>query len=143
VDYCWPVAYLSAKTKSHFMRTTFLIFLVGLAAAGCAQRLTGVWNVTRYESQTPGQTSVVLQNIGTFTFLKKGEGEKNISYSVLGVTKEDKQPFTWSLRENEITLSGSSSEFAKTWIVVVNKKKFQQWKSTDGANQVQVLELTR
>ncbi len=31
----------------------------------------------------------------------------------------------------------------KTWIVVVNKRKHQIWKSTDGTNIIHVLELVK
>lgn len=128
------------------MRILFLLlpaFAFASTTPLFAQRIVGEWKVQKYESQTPDQPSVTLQNIGTITFAKKGKGSKDIRYSVMGLTKEDRLPFQWSQRENEITLTGEGSDLSKTWIVVVSKKKFQQWKSTDGTNQVQVLELIR
>ena len=70
-------------------------------------------------------------------------GENNISYTVFGTAKEDKSTFKWSQQDNYVTVESEESEFAKTWIVIKNERNFQRWQSTDGNNQVQVLELKK
>ncbi len=112
--------------------------------ASCSPRLAGTWTVQRFETNTSGQQGVALKNIGTVQFNKNGTGEKNISYPVLGVTHRDQTPFSWkSSGDKYVTIESQNSEFAKTWIVVSNKKKFQKWTTTDGTNKVQVIELKK
>lgn len=122
-----------------------LIIILGLATlSSCSShRLVGNWNVEKYETSTPGSQATSLSNIGTMTFKKNNTGEKNLNYQVLGIQRNDVLPFTWNATDNYVTISGNSSEFAKTWIILENKRKFQKWKSTDGTNQVQTLELKK
>ncbi|MEA5111233.1 hypothetical protein SDC9_15595 [bioreactor metagenome] len=118
-------------------------FLIISLLSACSPKLAGTWSIQKYETSTPGQEGVSLKNIGTITFAKSGNGEKNISYSIFGSVVEDNLPFTWTASGNLITINSEGSELSKTWIVVENKKKAQRWKSTDGANQVQILEIAR
>lgn len=124
---------------------SFLFLLTVLCfATSCSKRLVGTWNVLRFETLTPGQPSVTLQNIGTVHFKGNGTGEKQIRFSALGTVQEDKTPFKWSWEEGKyVSISSEGSELAKTWIIVENKRAFQKWKSTDGANGVQVIELKK
>jgi hypothetical protein len=60
----------------------------------------------------------------------------------------DKQEFRWNMQGNDLititsTNSYQKSDFDKTWIIVTNTKKKQLWKSTDGKNSVQILELSK
>lgn len=110
----------------------------------CSHRLVGTWNVQRYETTTPGQQGVSLSNIGTIRFKGNGSGEKNLNYIVLGINKKDKQPFKWNWTEGEyVSIDSQGSDFSKTWIIMTNKKKYQKWKSTDGTNNIQILELRK
>jgi hypothetical protein len=118
------------------------VIAVVLLFTSCSHRLVGTWNISKYETVTPDKQGVAFSNIGTMTFYKNGTGTKQLSYSILGLFRNDDQPFTWKAAENLVTISGNGTDLAKTWIQVENKKKFQQWKSTDGSNEVQVLELT-
>lgn len=121
-----------------------------LIATSCSPRLAGTWNVDRFETGAAGQQGVVLTNIGTIAFKKNGTGEKNINYVALNVEHTDKQPFKWVSNEGEYvtiegekSIEGENSPFAKTWIVVTNKKRLQLWKSTDGSNNVQTIQLSK
>jgi len=106
--------------------------------------MVGTWTVQRYETTTPGEQSVALTNIGTMHFKKNGTGTKNLSYSVLGINRNDHLPFNWLWNDSKyMTITSNGSDFAKTWIIVSNKKRFQQWKSTDGGNNIQILELRK
>lgn len=87
---------------------------------------------------------MALSNIGTIQFIKNGTGNKNINYTALGVTHNDQQPFKWTWSDDKyVTIEGDTSAFAKTWIIMSNKRKFQKWKSTDGTNNIQIIELKK
>ncbi len=118
-----------------------LLFIAGISA--CSNNLTGTWKIQKYETSKPGEKGVMLKNIGTMTYFNDGTGQKDIRYTVLGISKTDTLPFLWTATENSITIDDEGSEFAKTWIILENKRKFQQWKSTDGTTQVQLLELVK
>lgn len=127
------------KTKLGMIFLATAMFLVG-----CSPRITGTWEVSRYQTKNPGEQDVVLQNIGTMTFKRNGSGEKELNYTVLGISRNDNLGFKWSQDSNEyITIDSRGSELSKTWIIIENKRKSQKWKSTDGANKVQVLELSK
>ncbi len=117
------------------------VFVVGFTA--CSNKIVGTWTIQKYENAAPDEQGYSLSNIGTITFNKNGNGEKNIRYSVLGTTHTDMYPFQWKSAEESITISGDSTELSKTWIIVSNKRNFQQWKSTNGNNKVQVMELRK
>ena len=128
-------------------RKTIKIWAVVLATTlltSCSHKMVGTWTVQRYETTTPGQQGVALSNIGTMQFSRNGSGEKNLNYSVLGVTRNDQIPFKWTWNDGKyFTIDGEGSEFAKTWIIMTNKMNFQKWKSTDGTNNIQILELKK
>ena len=120
------------------------MFLAIILFTSCAHRMVGTWTVQRFETLTPGEQPVSLNNIGSVLFYKNGTGEKNLSYVALGTTVTDNTPFKWSWSEGKyITIESEGSEFAKTWIIIENSKNFQKWKSTDGTNNVQTIELKR
>ncbi len=129
------------------MKVTKLIFaasLVLLFATSCSPRLSGDWMVKGFETLTPGQPGASLSNIGTIHFNPNGTGEKNVNYTLLGLNYSDTHPFNWTAYDGGyVTILSEGSEFSKTWIVIRNKKKNQLWKTTDGANKVQVLELEK
>lgn len=130
------------KIRRLFTIATLVITAVFLTA--CSSRMVGTWTVQRYETTTPGQQGVALSNIGTMQFKNNGSGEKNLNYSVLGITRNDQIPFNWTWNDGKyISIESSGSEFSKTWIIMENKKKFQKWKSTDGSNNIQILELRK
>ena len=125
--------------KSLFV--TVISFVIVLTS--CAPKLVGKWNIDKYETTRPGEQAVSLNNIGTMTFKKNGDGEKNINYTIFGRTRTDNTPFGWHATGPYVGIESSNSDFSKTWIITTNKRKTQKWKSTDGANGVQVLELSK
>jgi len=119
-------------------------FLLVLAFSSCSHKMVGVWDVQRYETTAPGQQGTVLYNLGTMEFKRNGRGEKNLSYSVLGMDKKDQVPFQWTADEDKyISIESEGSEFSKIWIIMENKRKSQKWKTTDGNSAVQILELKK
>ena len=122
---------------------TVSLFAV-LLFSSCSQKIIGTWSVQKYETTEANKQSVTFTNIGTMTFYKKGSGQKNINYTLFGYNKSDMNPFTWTLDNNGVmTISSYGSDFSKTWIVTKDNKKSQKWKSTDGGNGVQSLELVK
>jgi hypothetical protein len=127
--------------RKNLQHTAILMCIFLLSS--CAPNILGTWNVVRYETVDGGQQGIVLNNIGTITFNKKGVGEKHISYNVLGAQRNDSTSFTWKSDDSFVTINSDYSDFSKTWILIENSKKKQLWKATDGANQVQILELKK
>ena len=124
-----------------------LLFTISICAifllASCSPRLIGTWNVEKYQRTTPNEEGMTVSNIGSITFEKRGKGTKNLDYSLLGVSKKDVTPFEWQATEEFITIEGDDSELSKTWIFIENKGDYQKWQSTDGANTIQTLILTK
>lgn len=127
------------KTKSLLVLS--ISFLV--MASSCAPRLVGTWSVQKYETVAPGNKGISVENVGTISFDKDGTGQKEMNYSVLGIEKDESTPFKWSATDSFITIEGADDNISKTWIYLENKSKSQKWKSTDGKNQVQTLELVK
>lgn len=129
--------------KNKFLKLFLIIFSL-TTIASCSHRLTGEWQVKRFESAKPGEPGTALSNIGTIKFNNNGTGVKNINYIVLGIQRDDKTPFKWVWADDKyVTIESEGSDFSKTWIIIENRKKSQKWKSTDGNNLVQTLELIK
>lgn len=111
--------------------------------ASCSQNLSGTWQVQKYETNIEGEQNISLLDVGSITFNNDGTGVKDIKFSVLGVTKVDTTAFHWSKTDNQITINSKNSDFGKTWIIMKSNRHFQKWKSTDGTNQIQLLELAK
>ena len=121
-----------------------MAWMAAMVLLGCsADNLVGTWEVTTYEMNRPGQQGVRVEQIGTITFHNDQTGEKDIQYSVLDRIFADSASFSWSKQEGYVTLQGPDSEFTKTWIVVEDNRNSQTWRSTDGSNTVQLLELKK
>lgn len=120
-----------------------VLLIAALLFSACSNRLIGLWQVENYEIISNRSESVKATNIGTVNFLKDGTGHKELSFSILGLNQQDRADFTWVLNENLLTISGDSSAFVKTWIITESKKSYQKLQSTDGAQQVQVMELKK
>ena len=75
------------------------------------------------------------------TFNNDGRETNKLNIRFWGYAKEDTLPFNWIATENQVTINSKNSDFGKTWIRIENNRKYQKWKSTDGTNQIQMLEL--
>lgn len=126
----------------------FAVLLFGLS--GCAsatkefsRRLRGTWQIINYNVERPNVRSAAVPNYGTITFNKNGTGRLDATNIFLGMERSGQTEFNWANTENIVVIRWKNSEFAKSWIVITNKKNDQVWKSTDGANAVETLELRR
>ncbi len=135
------VKYKNLSMKS-FTTTVSLIAILFFGMTACSSKVVGTWTINKFENAAPSEQGYSLNNIGFITFHKNGSGEKNINYTVLGTNHTDMFPFKWSKADAAITIIGDSTEFSKTWIIISNKRNYQQWKSTSG-NKIQTLELKK
>ncbi|CAM4138233.1 hypothetical protein [Gillisia limnaea] len=128
-------------------KSLFIGVLCALFITGCSPKIVGTWNVDRYEIDNQKGQNVTTRNAGEIVINKNGTGEKNIKYTMFSNEFSDVLNFKWNLQNEILTLSTSNpkekSDFDKTWFVITNKKDKQLWKSTDGSNTVQIIELSK
>lgn len=132
------------------MKKIFFITALMLIITSCSPKLVGTWNIDRYEVDNQQGQNFTTRNAGVLTIKKNGTGEKNVQYNMFQNEFSDMESFRWNMQGDDIititsstTSSGQRSELDKTWIMVTNTKKKQVWKSTDGRNSVQTLEMTK
>ena len=128
-------------------RSVLILFSVTLFASCSAEkafhrRLVGTWNIERYEQQFPNGNKETASDLGTITFRKNGGGDKELSILTRSLTKRDNSDFSWKNTTDAVTIISNNSDLAKTWLVIKNKKTFQQWKSTTQTT-VQTMELRK
>lgn len=128
------------------MKKTKLLLVVVLVTTmfmSCAPAIVGNWKIEKYQNAVAGQQVFLFSDVGTISFKGDGTGEKEVTFKVFDLTKTDNTPFTWSITDNFLTIVSEGSELSKTWIQVKNQKSYQYLTSTDGAEQVQILELKK
>lgn len=128
-------------------KSIFFIAISALLITSCSPKLVGTWNVDRYEVDNQKGQNITTKNAGEIIIKKNGKGEKNINYNMFQNEFSDMQEFRWKMQGDDLititsTNSYQKSDFDKTWIMITNTKKKQLWKSTDGKNSVQILELS-
>lgn len=128
-------------------KSILIVFCALLFMTSCGPKIVGTWNIDRYEVKDQKGQDFTAKNIGEITLQKNKTGEKNINYTVFRNEIIDAQSFKWKLDDNYLTIMGTdpqdNSQFNKTWIITTNKRKKQLWKSTDGSDIVQILELSK
>lgn len=122
-----------------------IVVLIAIGFTSCSPKIVGTWKISNYESVAAGGQAIKVNNIGDISFNKNNTGQTNIMYSIFENKVEDKSAFEWSKAEDgeSITISGEGTQLNKTWLIVEDERKYQKWKSTDGANTLQVLELEK
>lgn len=130
------------------MKKLLLISALLVCFTSCSPKLVGAWNIDRYEVDNQRGQNFTTRNAGELVINKNGTGEKNVSYTMFQNEFNDMQSFNWTMQgDNIINITSpqakETSDFDKTWIMVTNTKKKQLWKSTDGKNTVQVLEMSK
>lgn len=130
------------------MKNFLFVAVLALILSSCSQKLVGTWNVDRYEVDSQKGQNFTTRNAGELTLKKNGTGEKNVNYNMFQNETSDLQAFRWTMQGDDVitirsTDSYEKSDFDKTWIMTTNTKKKQVWRSTDGKNAVQTLELSK
>ncbi len=130
-------------------RSTYAVVLgVALLVMSCSaegrlkRRLTGDWNITGYQEQNVNGGGGTTANVGRMTFYRNGTGAKSLAGIPWRQGLNEGAAFRWQNTAETVTIFDQNSIFAKSWIITVNKRKRQEWKSTDRGN-VQVMELRR
>ena len=135
------------QNKKVMKKSLFIGVLCALFITSCSPKIVGTWNVDRYEVDNQKGQNITTRNAGKIVMHKNGTGEKNIKYSMFSNEFSDVLNFKWKLQGDILTLSTTNpkekSDFDKTWFVITNKKDKQLWKSTDGSNTVQIIELSK
>jgi hypothetical protein len=117
--------------------------LLAVALSSCSPNIAGKWSVARYEKKSSDQKGFSLNNIGTMTFERSGNGIKDIRYELFEVNHADEIPFRWNSFEDYLTIDSKNSDFNKTWIITKKTRNLLELKATDGGNQIQVIELKK
>jgi len=130
------------------MKKLFFITAVMLCFTSCSPKLVGTWNIDRYEVDNQQGQNFTTRNAGIITIKKNGTGEKNVQYNMFQNEFSDRESFRWNMQGDDIITittpnARQKSEFDKTWIMVTNSNKKQLWRSTDGKNSVQTLEMSK
>jgi len=129
-------------------KSLFIIAITALVLTSCSPKLAGTWNIDRYEVDNQKGQNITTRNAGEIVINKNGTGEKNINYSMFQNEFSDLQEFRWNMQSDDVITiksmnSKEKSDFDKTWIMITNSSKKQVWKSTDGKNSIQILELSK
>ena len=123
------------------------IFLLSACASATKQfssRLIGSWEIVQYKTEIQDmRRTTAFPPYRSISFMKKGRGHVAANTQYPDEKGGQGFDFEWANTENTVTMRGFDTEFARSWIVVENKKNKQVWKSTDGANGVQTLELRK
>lgn len=130
------------------MRKFLFITALLLCVTSCSPKVVGTWNIDRYEVENQKGQNFSTSNAGKITIKKNGTGEKTVEYNMFQNEFNDLEDFRWKMpSEDIITITSKNSkkksDLDKTWIIVTNKNDKQVWKSTDGRNAVQILELSK
>ena len=132
--------------------TTLSLFTLLLAAmllnACTAQRrfssrLKGEWRIARFEEQSHTGSSSVLENAGTISFGKRGEGYQTFTSALTLGGAPAAGSFTWQHTAQTVSIKGVADAYFKVWMVMESKRNRQHWRSTDSFGNVQVLDLER
>lgn len=131
------------------MLSRYLIYLGAFSVlASCTaerrlhRRLVGNWNIERYEQRFSNGETETASNLGSISFRKNGGGDKELSILTRSLRQRDDSDFSWKNTADAVTIISNNSELAKTWLVMKNKRSFQQWKSTTQGT-VQTMELRK
>lgn len=127
------------------MKTKFTLLLLFLFLVSCSNSLVHTWNIDKLEIIRENGKNSTYNNIGTITFNKNGTGNNN--FSIIENDYEDKSAFKWEESSDYILLKKTdhekNSRLFKAWIITESSSKKQVWKSTNGENDIEILELSR
>ena len=116
-----------------------------MVSCSVEKKIMGTWQIESYSEESGNGSNANAKNIGNINLAKDGTGSNDLSYRILGSERIDKTNFTYKINNENITIKteDDASEFAKSWIIIENKRKSQKWKSTDGKGNIQTLILIK
>ena len=131
---------------SGLLVATIMISMLSACASASKQfsrRLEGNWEIVQYKTEIQQLQRTAFPPYRNITFMKRGRGRVSANNEYREEKGGQGFDFEWTCTDNTVTMRGFDTDFARSWIVVENKKTRQVWKSTDGANGVQTLELRK
>lgn len=127
------------------MKYTFTLLLLVFFLFSCSDSMVHTWNIDKLEIKRENGKNSTYNNIGTITLNKNGTGNNN--FNIIESDEVDTASFKWEESENNILLKAlkkeESSRLFKAWIITTRDRKKQIWKSTNGKNDIQILEISR
>ncbi|MBK8426453.1 MAG: hypothetical protein IPL27_11020 [Lewinellaceae bacterium] len=131
---------------SGLLFATMIVTMLSACASASKQfsrRLEGNWEIVQYKTEIQQLQRTAFPPYRNITFMKRGRGRVSANNEYTEEKGGQGFDFEWTCTDNTVTMRGFDTDFARSWIVVENKKTRQVWKSTDGANGVQTLELKK
>ncbi len=125
-----------------FLCLSLALFLGCSAQKKLQKRLTGTWNITRYEILYPSGQREETLNVGTIIFHRNGSGDNDMPILTRDLRTPNSRRFSWKNTDRSVTIVSENTYLAKSWIVVENRKKRQVWNSTTN-ELIQTMELQR
>ncbi len=130
------------------LNTLVIAFLVITLASCSAQRklssrLSAEWTIARFEVREAGGGSTTIDNAGTITFRSNGKGAQSFTTAIAHAGQVVDAEFRWENTTNTVTIRTIDAQYPKVWIVVNSSRGKQEWYSTDGSGNVQVMLLEK
>lgn len=134
------------KTLRPALLISVMIFLV-LAACNpvkqVSKRLSGNWEIVRFEDKKINAPELVALNIGSLTLKADKTGHQVIQDPKFKAAAKDTLMFNWRNTENILQMTNADGEILQAWVIVKLKKKSQILKSVDEGRGVQFMHLKR
>ncbi|TVQ93011.1 MAG: hypothetical protein EA393_02825 [Bacteroidetes bacterium] len=127
----------------------FFIIVLAVALTSCtaagrmSTRITAEWDIEKFESRTVTGSSTVVENAGTITFRSNGRGMQSFTSAIAHGGLSSDSEFRWENTANTVSIKSPDAQYPKVWIVVNSGRSKQEWYSTDGQGNVQVMHLRK
>lgn len=132
--------------RTFFSYLSLFLLLASLSACSAQRklqrRLTGTWNVTRYEILYPSGQREETFNVGTVVFNRNGSGDNDMPILTRNIRTPDARRFSWKNTDQSVTIISENTFLAKAWIIVENRRNRQVWRSTTN-ELIQTMELQK
>ena len=120
-----------------------------LALASCSaqrqltSRLTGEWEIEKYEVRRADGGSTTLENAGNIQFRGNGRGTQTFTSAIAQMDAVTTGDFRWSNDAQTVYITGERAAHRKAWIIVESKRNSQHWRSTDSEGNLQIMHLRK
>jgi hypothetical protein len=133
------------KRKINFgMITVVALFFVACSAQSrLASRISGEWEIVKYENRSAGGSTSSVENAGTISFNNNGRGNQVFTTSIAHAGQTSGSEFRWTNTANTVSITSEEAQFPKVWIIVESGRNKQGWFSTDSEGNVQVMNLKK
>ena len=125
------------------------LIILAFALASCtaqgrlASRISAEWDIEKYESRTANGSSTIVENAGTITFMSNGRGNQSFTTAIAHGGQSSESEFRWENTAKTVSIISQDAQYPRVWIVVESGRSKQEWYSTDGQGNVQVMHLRK